>query len=144
VTSKEQKFAIRNHIKQIYPFAYALIPDELQARQLVIDAFSAGVLEMNLENYLADPIINLRNLYQLARRRYHQVRDGIEKSRGFWNLDLNCRAALYLKYKDNRDSESVAIILGLDRSQVISLLHQGKKNFFIDQGFSSTHDFNFL
>lgn len=144
MTSAEQKLAIKEHIQEIYSFAYALIPDQLQAKQLVIDALCAGVTETSLENYLQDRLLYLKNLYKLSKRRFPQVQDSIEKTKGFWELSLNERAVLFLKYKYELDSESIGVVLSLDHSQVVSAMHQGKKDFFASQGFSTIQDFSFL
>ena len=81
-------------ISQLFPFAYSLIPDELQAEQLILDAYAVFILKEN--TFLKEALIDLDDdkeaneitqfflmsimgeIYQLAKKRISQLGDSLE------------------------------------------------------------------
>ena len=118
--------------QQIFPFAFSLIYDELQAQQLIIDAQSVflGRNQDALEDYLeSEDEMSKRlkwfeiskviysNIYQIASKRFDQVRSSLsfdEKYTAFYALSLEQRAILFLKYKTDFEESDIYEILGRD------------------------------
>ena len=141
---KERVKNLKPQIKELYAFAYALIPDDLQAAQLVIDTFSGALVDDELSKFTDNKALILQEIFVLAKRRYTQVQSSLQVKGVFWQLSLYERAVLYLKYKEDFDLEMISIILQLQTAQVVSYLTHGKKGFFKAQGFSAMEDFSYV
>ena len=121
---------------EFYSFAFVLIPDDLQAGQLVIDSLAAFLISKKylLENdgYISQhmdikiEIIHL--IYDLAKKRFHQVHLSLDELNnvGFYTLDFEQRAALYLKDKAKYDNNSIALILNKTGHEVTSFLYSAR------------------
>lgn len=111
---------------QLYAFAFTLVPDELVAQQLVVDAVAADVF--------ADPIIDEHDIdYDLVTLKLYKRIFEIGKKREahmgmttltaseiltFFRLPIELRACLYLSKRESLDEEEVSYILGTS-SQLI-------------------------
>ena len=117
---------------QIFPFAYSLIYDELQAQQLIIDAISLYVARDTdaLEDYCAIEDFNSKELrwfeiskeiyrivFQIARKRFDQVRSSLDyddQHASFYSLSVVQRGVLFLKYQTEFEEADMLDILGVD------------------------------
>jgi DNA-directed RNA polymerase specialized sigma24 family protein len=133
-------------IPKIYAFAFALVADELQAEQLVIDSFSVfgikdrDILEGLDRNWSDKNIYQqfkrdffktvLKNTYMLSQKRFGQLYQDAEmlnKLPSFYQvLSLTSRAAIYLKQVEQLKVNDVAWILGLDKIEVIQKISEAR------------------
>jgi hypothetical protein len=133
--------------ERLYRFSYALTPDDLQAEQLVIDAFNAYLLkekksilarEVDLKNNKEVALARrslfkgvLRYLCDIGHRRsmqlIDQLRPGIPAEfRSFYAMDPKLRMAISLRYDHQFSVEEIEQILQLPRYEVIEKLHNGR------------------
>ena len=118
--------------KQIFPFAYSLIFDELQAQQLIIDSISIfiGRDTQRLEDYCDEndmqsqrrkwfeiEKIIYKNVFQIGKKRFDQVRASLsfdEENAQFYALSLMQRAVLFLRHQTDFDESDIIEILNVD------------------------------
>lgn len=134
---------IQNLSTDLYSFAFILIPDDLQATQLMIDSVSAFIIqkktlidkwsttsESELVHNSKDIKIHLyRSMYDLAKKRYNQVRmsfKSIEDNSGFFALEFDDKAALFLKERTDFPLDVIEFILGQSRSEVLAHLYSAR------------------
>lgn len=127
----------------LYSFGYALIPDDLQAGQLSVDAITAYLVSKKviIENLLMENNENLKNeipkikmdllkvIYDLAKKRFYQVRVSIESEHqndGFYHLEFDEKAALYLKDKMKLTNDEISVITMRSRAEVLASLYSGR------------------
>eukprot|EP00914_Ancora_sagittata_P003503 GHVO01007361.1.p2 GENE.GHVO01007361.1~~GHVO01007361.1.p2 ORF type:complete len:163 (+),score=5.87 GHVO01007361.1:60-548(+) len=121
--------------KELYPFSFILLADDLQASQLVIDSFgtllvnetSRAMAEDICSNEATGEYINLVRLevfkasYIIGRKRFQQVKDSIdvdEKYKAFFTLEFSERVILYLKQKTNFDLKEISYITEMNLNEV--------------------------
>lgn len=134
-------------IPKFYSFAYSMIPDELQARQLVVDAanvffikekdFIQGVAkdwgDKSLNHHYHKEIVRgmMEHLYKLGNRRFVQVFTMTEKLKDkgifYKELDASTRAILFLKHKLNMSFNDIKLVTDLPKYQVIEKLYMGRR-----------------
>ncbi|MGE3611369.1 MAG: hypothetical protein AB7I27_17375 [Bacteriovoracaceae bacterium] len=132
--------------EKLYRVAYALIPDDLQAEQLVIDGLNAYLIKerkhllrkelshdkrevqvlrkiifKGLLHYLSD--IGLRRSVQLAEQ-MKQVRPS--EFAAFYQLDGKVRLILSLRFECQLSIEEVEEISKMPRFEVIEKMHNGR------------------
>lgn len=138
-------------IPKLFSFAYALVPDELQAQQIVIDAYSVFVIRE--KEYLETVNINMKSkkeraqflhkisasilceIYKLGQKRASQLStivDGKEGLPVFYNTELSQRALIFLKYKMNFSTENLQKVLRIQRHQVLEKLYNARNSLQID------------
>ena len=127
----------------LYSFAFILIPDDLQAGQLVVDAMQAYLItnKKNLEDFFQTkssdlnvffaPIKKevLKLIYELAKKRFHQIRLSIEdisKKEGFYHLELEEKAAIFLKDKMKLNNDEISLLTMRSKSEVLSALYSAR------------------
>lgn len=151
---------IQNLSTDLYSFAFILIPDDLQATQLMIDSVSAFIIqkkslidkwsttdESELVHNSKDIKIHLyKSMYDLSKKRYNQIRMSfktIEDKSGFFALDFDDKAALFLKEKTDYPLDVIEFILGQTRSEVLAHLYSARikmVNNLPDHGGNASHD----
>lgn len=129
----------------LYSFAFILIPDDLQAGQLVVDSiqtyliskkenlnqlFSARNADLNRE--LA-PIKRalLKLVFELAKKRYHQIKLSISEKyeeNDFYSLEFDEKSVLFLREKLKLSLEDIAVISGKTLSEVQAYLFSARTN----------------
>ena len=154
----------QQYFHQLFPeltsFSFALIPDELQANQMVLDAMSVLVVQEKevIENYFQERVaINSRheetgklefqryriktslykNIFKIAFRRAPQLESSIlpgEDKAAFYAVDLTSRAIVFLKHKTHFELTDIEDIVDKNNSEVISLLQIGRKSFIENLG----------
>lgn len=139
-------------IPEFFSFGYALIPDDLQAQQLVIDAVAAFAVEhkellANLsteedkelqETLLYEIKRNIyRNMFQIGKRRCEQLRElchEVNKFRAFYKLSVFDRALLFLKQKVQNDFSEIEFVTGVERLEIISRLNFAREELVANSG----------
>ncbi len=133
--------------EKLYRFAYTLIPDDLQAEQLVIDSLNAYLIkeQKQIIKREFDPK-NKREAQQLRRfyfkgllkylsdigiRRSGQLTEQLKDMRPagyaeFYGLEPRVRIVMGLRYDARFSVEEIAEILAIPRYEVIEKLHNGR------------------
>lgn len=141
-TQELQKY-IQNLSPELYSFAYVLIPDDLQASQLMIDCVQSFLIQkkslidkMNqsknkiVKNLLEETSLHLlHTVFDLSRKRYQQLKmsfKDVEESGGFFGLDFDEKAVLYLKDKAGFDLDKIEFITSNTRAEVLSHLYAAR------------------
>lgn len=128
--------------QDLYSFSFILIPDDLQASQLVVDSIST-LFVMNksmiqkwingqelgfkaCENEIMRML--LKTIYELAHKRFEQIRVGFDgqKRALFYELTIEEKATLFLKEKFNLDLETIAFILDSNNLEIVSRLKNAR------------------
>lgn len=130
---------------QSYALAYTLIPDDLQAGQIVLDAFEITMVENqdiaesfaegSVESYqqaVKDLEMQLmRKIVELSKKRYPQVKISLTDTRivenPLFGLDLEEKAIIFLKYKIHTPINEIAELLRLDRYKVLSVIGKARE-----------------
>ncbi|WP_408097406.1 hypothetical protein ACJVC5_00430 [Peredibacter sp. HCB2-198] len=132
---------------KLYRVAFALIPDDLQAEQLVIDGMNAFLLkernsimfrDVNLENKKETLILRrhyykgiLRFLVDIGTRRAIQLNEQMRITRppeynSFYSLDPKVRVVMSLRYDSQFTVEEIEDILFIPRFEIIEKIHNGR------------------
>lgn len=133
--------------EKLYRFAFVLIPDDLQAEQLVVDSVNAFLLkerksilrrELDLAQKKDTQIYRraifkgiLRYLCDIGVRRSVQLREQMkvrpaDEFAAFYNLDPKVRFTLSLRYEARFSVEEIEEIIQLPRYEVIEKIHNGR------------------
>ncbi len=133
--------------EKLYRFAYTLIPDDLQAEQLVIDGLNAYLLkerksimrrELDLsskkETQLARRILYkgiLRYVCDIGARRSTQIHEHVKKNlpkeyTSFYSLDPKVRFVISLRYEAQFSVDEIEEIVQMPRYEVIEKIHNGR------------------
>ena len=128
---------------ELYPFAFALVPDDLQASQLIIDAIGLLQIDSKISSKLiyyyqdaqrlSEDQVEITNLlmshvYRLAKRRSSQLNGSYIIPTGFgpfYQTPMKERAVIYLKEKKSYGFERISTVIGLEKFQVIQDYHLG-------------------
>jgi hypothetical protein len=133
--------------EKLYALAYTLLPDDLQAEQLVIDAINAYLFkekkwinnkEIDLTDHKEVGLVRksvfkalIRNLQQTGIRRSMQLNElthfnppGTHQL--FFSLEPKARFILRLRYENNFSVDEIGDIFQIPRYEVIEKLHNGR------------------
>ena len=132
----------KNINSDLYSFSYALIPDDLQVQQLILDAIG---LFIDVEEELLLDFMSLkkgqvnllyqfkkiiyRNIFHTAKKRLEQLKGGLGETKEFipfYSLNVNQRAVLFLKHKTKFEWIFMEEVTGLDRHDIMELLGSGR------------------
>ncbi len=132
---------------KLYRFAFTLLPDDLQAEQLIIDSLNAYLLkekknilrrEVDVTSKKDMQILRrfyfkgiLRYLSDIGIRRAIQLGEQMRLSRPedyavFYGLDPKIRFVIALRYEAQLSVEEIEDILQLPRFEVIEKIHNGR------------------
>ncbi len=136
-----EKF-IQSQSLDLYSMAYILIPDDLQASQLMIDTVTAFLIQKSptIAKWLAEKSSVeekhfkckthlLKSMYELSRKRYHQLKislKDVEDASGFFALDFDEKAVLYLKEQAGFNLEDMEFIMAKSRSEILAYLYSAR------------------
>lgn len=125
---------LSTNTSKLYRFAYSLIPDELQAEQLVVDAIGTVLREQHLitmrlmrhkdRDEVLWPYLMIefyRHIFTLSCKRWGQVEDGVKAPRSyelFYHLTLSDRALLFLSNYGHCSWRQLADIIGVEEDWV--------------------------
>lgn len=133
--------------EKLYRYAFCLIPDDLQAEQLVIDSLNAYLIkerksilkkDVDLLSKKETQIIRrglfkdlLRNLCDIGVRRSHQLLEQMKVNRPeeyapYYALDPKVRIVLALRYEARFSVEEIEEIVQIPRYEVIEKIHNGR------------------
>ena len=140
-------------IPKVYSFAFALMGDELQAEQAVIDAYT--VYLMQDKDFLLDESYDandtkerslmrkyflkelIREVYELSIKRIPQLSGKLRRNlleyEAFYRIALNKRALMYLKEVEKFSIEELQEIFSMERHSVVELFHNAKHELMIDK-----------
>ena len=139
--TKELQRFIQKLSPDLYSFAYVLIPDDLQATQLIIDCVQSFIIQKTI---LIDKLLQTKNgevqnalldearlqlqkiIFEIAKKRYQQLKvsfQDVESEIGFFSLEFEEKAVLYLKEKIGHDLEIVEMITALSQSEILANLY---------------------
>ena len=133
--------------EKFYQMAYALVPDDLQAEQLVIDSVNAFLIRERKS--ILDRPINmgekkevtamrrsymigvLRSMSEIGVRRSVQMAEQLRletsvEFKKFYDLDPRIRFILKLRFEAQLSVEEIQDVLGAQRFEVIEKLHNGR------------------
>ena len=132
---------------KLYRFAFTLIPDDLQAEQLVIDSLNAFLLkekkdilkrEVNLTSKKDSQFVRrtyfkgiLRYMCDIGTRRSIQLGEQMrvlrpEEYTAFYSLDPKVRFVISLRYEAQFSVEEIEEIVQMPRYEVIEKIHNGR------------------
>jgi hypothetical protein len=132
---------------KLYRFAYSLMPDDLQAEQLVIDGLNAYLIKERSHilhkdfdpEFKKDVLIQRRMAFKgiiqaisnIGVRRSYQMMDQMNRSRPvefqpFFSLDPKVRLVISLRYDFQFTVEEIEDITLMPRFEVIEKLHNGR------------------
>lgn len=154
--------AFESHIQKLTPelfsFGVALVPDDLQAQQIVIDAVAAFVVdgksivvsyERAEDEEMRKVIMTeakkqlMRNMFQIGKRRCEQLSalcQDVNKFQTFYKLPVLERAVLFLKHKVLADFSDIEFVTGVERLEIISRLNYAREELVANSGSSSQED----
>lgn len=133
---------ISKNINKLYSLAYAIVPGELEAEQLVIDAYTRFILNDKsfiLETELADPAdegifleFTLRRIIQemveLAKKRTGRFSQNlsVDEFNAFYNLSFKARLIIHLNTVLGMDEEDMAKTLLIPKHEIIKDMYLAK------------------
>jgi hypothetical protein len=137
-----QKY-IQNLSPDLYSFAYVLIPDDLQASQLMIDCVQSFLIQKKqlvekialsknkiVRNHSEEIKLNLLKIvFELSKRRYQQLKisfSDVEGNGGFFSMDFDEKASLYLREKSDFELDQIEFITGSTRAETLSQLYSAR------------------
>jgi hypothetical protein len=136
---------------KLYSFAYSMIPDDLQAKQLIVDAaniffikekdfvesiateWAGKQADRSLKSQYNKEIVRamMEHLFKLGQRRFNQVfpfADSLKAKGAYYReLDTATRAVMFLKHKLNLNFNEIRLITDYEKYQIIERLYMGRK-----------------
>lgn len=147
MTRKDFYLLVQPLTEKLYQYAFALIPDDLQAEQLVIDSMNALLIKEKKALLRKELVITqkkevgvyrrivfkalLKHLTAIGIRRSLQLADQVKQSRpqefaAYYALDPKVRVVLRMRYESLFSVEEITDILQVPRYEVIEKLHNGR------------------
>lgn len=144
---KDFYFLVQPLTEKLYRFAYDLIPDDLQAEQLVIDSLNAYLLREKKSILRRDVDLKdkketlmqrrlvfkglLRYMCDIGSRRALQLHAQMrptsqQEFASFYNLDPKIRFVVALRYDAQFTTDEIEEIVQMPRYEVIEKLHNGR------------------
>ncbi|ATH08743.1 hypothetical protein BIY24_12530 [Halobacteriovorax marinus] len=142
----EQFFKIKSN--ELYPFAYSLLPDDLQAGQLVLDAIDLILVDRDFSSKFPEYFESedeLRrdlgvlsttlysHIYRLAKRRVGQLSGSFTIPRNFgpfYRTPIESRGVIFLREKLSFSWERISEITGKSRIEAIEKYHLGVNSVY--------------
>ena len=137
---------LENYLKTLQPdlfsFSYILIPDDLQASQLIVDAIANVLIDRRelIDRILKNEKVETektelnhylyRAIYLLARKRFHQIKSSMNLNNleAFYHLELDERALLFLKHKMKWSKDQMNFVTTLSSEEIVSILTKSRMN----------------
>jgi hypothetical protein len=140
--TSDLEIIIKNLAPELYGYAYVLIPDDLQAGQLIIDAAQNFLLRKKsyIDKILLSEVnkkvtddIQLRLfqvIYEIAKKRFHQIKMSFnlpaDKSNFFLSLEFEEKSMLYLRVRATLAIEEIEMIMNKDRASIVAFLSDSR------------------
>ncbi|MES2527485.1 MAG: hypothetical protein V4598_10375 [Bdellovibrionota bacterium] len=133
--------------EKLYSMAFALVPDDLQAEQLVIDSMNAFLLKEKKSVLIKMVDLESKKNVQLLRRTYYKsllrymcdigvrrsnqmgeasLAVAVEEFQPFFALDAKVRFVMKLRFENQFTVEEIEEIAQLPKYEVIEKLHNGR------------------
>ena len=133
----------------LYSFAFVLIPDDLQASQLMIDAVARLLIQKKSsithwseliekqEEIQNEVILNLLSAtYEIARRRYGQLKISLQSelrnNEDFYLLELEAKASLYLKERQKLEMNEIEFVTNMSKHEIVAHLYSARLKLYKD------------
>lgn len=134
-------------LDKLYRFAYHLIPDDLQAEQLVVDSLNAYLLkerksilrrDFNLDSKKETQILRravykgiLKYMCDIGSRRSVQLLEQMKVTKpaeyeAFYALDSRIRFVIALRYDAQFTVDEIEEVVSMPRYEVIEKIHNGR------------------
>ncbi len=134
-------------LDKLYHFAYALIPDDLQAEQLVIDSLNAYLIKERKSILKRNVDVSSRKETQLLRRTVYKgilkymcdigIRRSVQLNeqmkvtkpvnyQAFYSLEPKIRFVISLRYEAQFTVEEIEEVVQMPRYEVIEKIHNGR------------------
>lgn len=141
--TEELKKFIQNLSPDLYSFAYVLIPDDLQASQLMIDCVQSFLIQKKplidrmflsktkiATNFSDEVRYSLfKIVFELSKKRYQQLKmsfSDVEQNGGFFSLDFDEKAILFLKERGNLELYQIESITSCNQAEVLAHLYSAR------------------
>ncbi len=141
--SEEIQKYIQNLSPDLYSFAYVLVPDDLQASQLMIDGVQSFLVQKkafidkilfaknksSISQFEEVKLCILKIIFELSKKRYQQLKMSfqvVELKGGFFSLDFEEKAVLYLKDKVHLELTEIEYLTGLNKPELIASLYSAR------------------
>ena len=147
-------------IPDLFSFAFAMIPDDLQAQQIVIDSIHGLAAQMTTDekkimemaqadvSLAPEEIVKqiykslLKNAFTIGHKRTGQLPSldlGQIKKRQttFYRCQASERAILFLRYHTKFNIDDIADIVSVDRPMVIASLNQARQKVMRESTFKA-------
>jgi len=141
--SEEIQKYIQNLSPELYSFAYVLVPDDLQASQLMIDSVQSFLIQKKV---FIDKILDAKNkinqahfeelkmsllkiIFELSKKRYQQLKMSlkvVEQESSFFSLDFEEKAVLYLRDKMQMELIEIEYLTGLNKPELMAFLYSAR------------------
>lgn len=144
---EELELYLKNLHPDLYSFSYILIPDDLQASQLVVDSISNVLLEKKsfIERMLSKREKNeeelkqlksqiLKAVFDVAKKRFHQIKSAVnlENLDPFYHLEFEERATVFLKHKQKINIELICYITNMGHDELIAVLSRARTKLCLE------------
>ncbi|MBT4791778.1 MAG: hypothetical protein HON90_09420 [Halobacteriovoraceae bacterium] len=140
-------------LPRVYGLAFALMGDELEAEQVIIDAYTVYLMQdkdfllkesfdssdskerSSIRRYLLKELF--REVFELCQKRIPQLsgknRKNLLEFESFYRIGVNKRAVMYLKEIEKFQIEDLQEIFSMERHRVLELFHNAKHELLIDK-----------
>ena len=133
----------------LYSFAFVLIPDDLQASQLMIDSVARLLIQKKSsiahwselieshEEIQNEVTLNLlAATYEIARKRYGQLKISLQnellKNEDFYLLELEAKASLYLNERQKLEMKDIEFVTNMSRHEIVAHLYSARVKLYRD------------
>ncbi len=136
---------VRPVTEKLYRVAYTIIPDDLQAEQLVIDSFNAFLIKEKKMILASREYESMSKKELLVKRRtifknilFHMTQIGVRRSgqltdqtqqtdfKTYFGLEAKVRLVMTLRFDFQFTVEEIEEITGMIKYEVIEKLHNGR------------------
>ncbi len=142
-----------SYLKKIHPdlysFSFILIPDDLQASQLIVDGLSYVLMNkrsifdrlinksQNFSIELDDFKMNLyKAIYEIAQKRFLQIRTSVETKDldNFYSLEFDERAVIFLRQKLKFSHNDICFTVSLGKDDLMKIATQARNKLVLSNG----------
>ena len=141
--NNELEIFIQTKSDALYSFAFVLIPDDLQASQLMIDSVARLLIQKKSSIAYWSQLVGERDdikkevmlnllaaTFEIARKRYGQLKMGLQDelkmNDDFYLLDLEAKAILYLRERENLEIIDVEFVTNMSKHEITAHLYSSR------------------
>lgn len=140
--TSDLEIIIKNLAPELYGYAYILIPDDLQAGQLIIDATQNFLLS---KKFFIDKILHheaskdvmgevqlrlFQAIYEIAKKRFQQIKMSFNSKNNsnnyFLSLEFDEKSMLYLRVRALLEVNQIEMVMNKDRSVILAFLSDAR------------------